>query len=147
MYVGGMTECIDCCLLCMLCVCYVYGMAWQMPSEVVLVRKFYPRRENQRRMWTLMHLPMEKDAGEAEEGERGGRRMEVDTRARDLEDFKREIEEDVDMRQDINLYRDPRYASPAGQTTHSIFRHVLTAFICVCGVCVCLLQVPARPGY
>ncbi|CEM03290.1 unnamed protein product [Vitrella brassicaformis CCMP3155] len=81
----------------------------QMPSEVVLVRKFYPRKENQRRMWTLMHLPMEKDAGEAEEGERGGRRMEVDTRARDLEDFKREIEEDVDMRQDINLYRDPRY--------------------------------------
>ncbi len=85
--------------------------------DVLLVRKSYAhlRREGRRaRAWTLRQLPMEVEPGVT---------VDTDTGlapAADVERFMQELEEDAEMRRDVNMYRVPRPRASAmtdGETT------------------------------
>ena len=80
----------------------------EVPS-VVLVRKHYPRmrKKKQRRLWKLKHLA--KEAGEPEGANekkrgKGGKRDKGDRGAKDLEDFLNDVEEDRELRAQVNVY-------------------------------------------
>ena len=104
------------------------------PWEVMLVKKHFPfRKTNRRRQWVLRTLqkqdddgaPMDEEAGvgtpggaphlggrgpnsrkrHGGAGRRGGAAVAEDE---DLEEFKRDIEEDADLRRQVALYKDPR---------------------------------------
>jgi len=72
----------------------------QVRSEIILVKKCYPhRRERSRqRNWKLAQLAIEQ--GEAKD--RRGRQMESD---RNYNEFLHDLEEDPEMRSQINLYK------------------------------------------
>lgn len=68
---------------------------------MILVRK--TRRlgaETRRRNWVLQRLPIEK----ASTGPQKAHQDEV----MDFEEFKRDLEEDAQMRQEVNLWKDPK---------------------------------------
>jgi len=71
--------------------------------EVLLVKKSYKGRAkaSRRRTWKLQQL-----AKEEEPGVMRGRKMVTDEHDDDYEEFLQELEEDVTMRQQINLYKD-----------------------------------------
>ncbi|KAF4676657.1 ribosome-binding protein [Perkinsus chesapeaki] len=68
--------------------------------DVIIVKKTYTRHRQRKRPWILRRLERE-DAG-GEESNDG-----------DYEQFMRDIEEDKDLRQEINLFRDPAWKEPA----------------------------------
>ena len=91
-------------------------------SDVILVKKSYAhlRRQGGSRRWKLRDL----DKDETHEGTEsdvvmtpaprgkkapvsGSQRMEAERAARDMEMFLQELEEDAEMRQAINIYRNP----------------------------------------
>jgi nonsense-mediated mRNA decay protein 3 len=74
--------------------------------DIVLVRKFYPkyRSKIRNRDWKLKSLAYE--APDAP-GVGVGLKSLANEGGRDMELFMQEIEEDPEMRQKINLYRDP----------------------------------------
>jgi nonsense-mediated mRNA decay protein 3 len=72
------------------------------PNDVVIVKKTWERDGFKKRAWKLKRLDVEQ--GEEE--------MDEDQVAQDEEDFARELEEDEDMRKEVNLYRDPNYVAP-----------------------------------
>lgn len=87
------------------------------PFDVVVVKKFFPfRKPGRRRPWVLRSLQKERAEGETgEESSRelerrkrtgGDRRMEVE--ADEAEQFKRDLEEDPELRRQVALFRDPR---------------------------------------
>lgn len=85
--------------------------------DVVLVKKSYAhlRRENRSRAWKLRDLAKE-EADELEDKKMSGaQRIEAERAARDREYFMQEIEEDAELRQSINIYRnaDAVVAKPA----------------------------------
>ena len=66
---------------------------------VILVKKHYPRRKkNKNRNWKLRHISRE-------EGEMLPRKQDQDRAERDYELFLREIEEDTELRQTLQLYK------------------------------------------
>jgi len=87
---------------------------------VVLVRKHFPkmRRKKRDRYWKLKHMAMEVDDGEeaVEDGEketmtktkkrrRGKKQQPNDVqKEKDYELFKRDLEEDDEMRKRVNIY-------------------------------------------
>lgn len=75
------------------------GLDSKVPYDVVLVRRA-PRSTRRARAWLLQRLPVEKATGGA------SRRAGGDL---DLEDFKRDLEEDSVMRQEVNLWKNPKY--------------------------------------
>jgi nonsense-mediated mRNA decay protein 3 len=87
--------------------------------DVVLVRKSYAhlRRQGVQRKWKLRDLEKEEE-GTAMDTEvvskkkspsavSGSQRLEQERAARDMEMFMQDIEEDPEMRQSINVYRNP----------------------------------------
>ncbi len=75
---------------------------------VVLVKKTYPRfrKRQKHRLWKLKHL--EKDAGQDEEGAKNKRGQAKDSTQRyqkDYEMFIQDIEEDPELRQQIDLFK------------------------------------------
>ncbi|KAN0061451.1 ribosome-binding protein [Thecaphora frezii] len=89
------------------------------PSErkpdVILVKKSYPERKkrSKNRTWKLKSMAKEAEDASAEGavgrgavGRRGG--LDSQRVERDYELFLRELEEDEEMRQNVNLYRDPK---------------------------------------
>uniref|UniRef100_A0A0G4H9Y5 60S ribosomal export protein NMD3 n=1 Tax=Chromera velia CCMP2878 TaxID=1169474 RepID=A0A0G4H9Y5_9ALVE len=73
--------------------------------DVVLVKKTFPSRSRKGpRKWVLRELPKDQ-----EEGVREAERARY---VKDVEEFKRDLEEDPEMRREINLYRDPNYRPP-----------------------------------
>ncbi len=74
--------------------------------DVVLVKKSYAhlRREGRSRAWKLRDLAKDESV-EDEKKLSGSQRLEAERAARDREYFMQELEEDVEMRQSINIYR------------------------------------------
>jgi 60S ribosomal export protein NMD3 len=84
----------------------------QLP-DVILVRKFYPARRSGKmatRHWRLKALSKEKadhlDSSTATHGRRADREAAIRD-ARDFEQFLQELEEDPELRSQINLYKMP----------------------------------------
>jgi len=80
----------------------------------ILIRKHYPDRKKKSRAWKLKQLDMETEephGGKVSKKEAA----EEEKRANDYERFLQELEEDKEMRQQIDLYRDPNVAVPAQQ--------------------------------
>ncbi|EGV62341.1 ribosome-binding protein [Yamadazyma tenuis] len=74
--------------------------------EVVLVKKFYPRKskKSKNRNWKLKRMAREhQDIGGAEDSRQA--KQEQERAERDYELFLQELEEDEEMRQAINLYK------------------------------------------
>jgi len=67
--------------------------------DVILVKKKY-NRETTKRHWKLKHLKKEDDV------EMNGKRQNPDVIDKQYEEFIRDIEENKDLRKNINLYRD-----------------------------------------
>ncbi|KAL8271196.1 hypothetical protein Esti_004857 [Eimeria stiedai] len=104
------------------------------PWEVMLVKKHFPfRKAGRRRQWVLRSLQKQQDDGLMEEevgsvrgggGQASAARRCTDTRKRrggaarrgaaaaaedeDLEQFKRDLEEDAELRKQVAIYKDPR---------------------------------------
>ena len=85
-------------------------------SDVILVKKSYAhlRRQGGSRHWKLRDLAKDESSNEAPESSQsrkkapalsGSQRMEAEKAARDMEMFLQELEEDSEMRQAINVYR------------------------------------------
>jgi len=74
-------------------------------SDVVLIKKVYPERRRQvkKRHWGLSKLEIE-----AEEGHRNDEQKKM----RNMEEFMRDLEEDPEMRSQIDLFRVPGVAAP-----------------------------------
>lgn len=66
--------------------------------DVILVKKKYVRKENTKRHWKLKHLDKDVDMTKKE---KTGDKVEAQ-----YEEFLRDIEEDKDMRKNVNLYKD-----------------------------------------
>jgi nonsense-mediated mRNA decay protein 3 len=76
---------------------------------VILVKKHYPRRKkNKNRNWKLKHMARE-------EGEMLPRKQDQDRAERDYELFLRDIEEDTELRQTLQLYKSTRKNPPRTQ--------------------------------
>eukprot|EP00479_Gromia_sphaerica_P013478 TRINITY_DN7526_c0_g1_i1.p1 TRINITY_DN7526_c0_g1~~TRINITY_DN7526_c0_g1_i1.p1 ORF type:complete len:296 (+),score=60.65 TRINITY_DN7526_c0_g1_i1:666-1553(+) len=67
--------------------------------DIVLVRKIYPRRY--KRKWRLKQLTMERQ----QRYDKKGSKDELDREDRERERFLQQLEEDPDMRKDVNIYR------------------------------------------
>lgn len=81
--------------------------------DIVLTKKTYSKRDRaKKRAWRLARLNMELDdmADAAVQGAKRGERGGLDPAAREAqerEEFLQELEQDPEMRQAINLYKDP----------------------------------------
>jgi len=73
--------------------------------DFILIRKSYSerRRKNRRRKWKLKTVVTQVEEGNKKDIEQG---------ARDYENFLQDLEENPDMRQNINIYRDANYTAP-----------------------------------
>jgi len=74
-------------------------------SEIILVKKLYPnrRRRIRKRHWDVQKLDIERDEGS---------RVDEEMKMRNMEEFMRELEEDPEMRSQIELFRVPGVAAP-----------------------------------
>lgn len=76
---------------------------------VILVKKHYPRgKKNKNRNWKLKHMTRE-------EGEMLPRKQDQDKAERDYELFLREIEEDTELQQTLQLYKNTKKTPPKTQ--------------------------------
>lgn len=102
--------------------------------DVVLVKKSYAhlRRQGGSRRWKLRDLAKDEENGADSatadvpmaRGKKsttvsGSQRMEAERAARDMEMFMQELEEDAEMRQAINIYRNPVALSAPAETQSS----------------------------
>lgn len=71
--------------------------------DVILVKRCYKRRHVRERKWVLRHLEMEKHDG----NRKGGEQDEAD-----MEEYKRDLEEDAELRKDVQIYRNPKFEEP-----------------------------------
>jgi len=81
--------------------------------DCIMVKKFYPNRGKSKRAWKLRQL------AKAEGDEEGGRQptakqaaLAAENDAMDYENFLQDLEEDKEMRDQIDLFRDPDYEAP-----------------------------------
>ena len=80
----------------------------------MLVRKAYPkiRKRQKARIWKLQHLDKEAllenniHDGKKKKKDRGAAEQAEERMRQDYDDFLQDIEEDPEMRQNINLYKD-----------------------------------------
>eukprot|EP00916_Digyalum_oweni_P008363 GHVL01014029.1.p1 GENE.GHVL01014029.1~~GHVL01014029.1.p1 ORF type:complete len:376 (-),score=49.51 GHVL01014029.1:1034-2161(-) len=71
----------------------------QLQYDVILVRKIY-FKDSKTRNWTLKELHKRKNSATGD-------------RRKDVEDFKIDIEEDLEMRKEVNLYKNPKWVPSA----------------------------------
>jgi len=84
------------------------GMKNKELPYAILIRKHYPDRKKKKRSWKLKNIEMEQeDDGGFKPTKK--EQMEEDKKAEDYERFLQELEEDKEMRQQIDLFRDPTY--------------------------------------
>jgi len=78
--------------------------------DVIVVKKCYPNRSAGKhgRAWTLQQIPKENGVSQTTTG-RGNQSAPALSLERDLEEFKRDLEEDRDMRSEVNLWKDPKF--------------------------------------
>lgn len=72
-------------------------------TDVILVRKVYKKKRH--RAWALRRMQKDKEE-----------EMEEDNHEADMEEFKRDLEEDPELRKGINLYVDPRLEEQTAST-------------------------------
>jgi len=72
--------------------------------DVVLVKKKYVKKENEKRIWKLKHIDMEKDVEMAAYKKKNA--LTADEHAEQYEQFKYDLETDKDLRKNVNLYKD-----------------------------------------
>ena len=84
--------------------------------DVVLVRKCYPnyRRVNQHRNWKLKKLDMVgmEMVSHLQEQEESNRKVNLKKEEQEYEQFLMDLEEDADMRHEVNIYKDKTAAAP-----------------------------------
>ena len=81
---------------------------------VILVKKHYPRRKkNKNRHWKLQRMGRE-------EGEMLPRKQDQERAERDYELFLRQIEEDTELRQTLQLYKSTKKNPPNSQTMEGV---------------------------
>eukprot|EP00200_Dunaliella_tertiolecta_P001812 CAMPEP_0202349826 /NCGR_PEP_ID=MMETSP1126-20121109/7151_1 /ASSEMBLY_ACC=CAM_ASM_000457 /TAXON_ID=3047 /ORGANISM="Dunaliella tertiolecta, Strain CCMP1320" /LENGTH=526 /DNA_ID=CAMNT_0048941691 /DNA_START=210 /DNA_END=1790 /DNA_ORIENTATION=+ len=90
--------------------------------DVVLVRKSYEEKRKKRRdkglperVWKLRHLHMDVDEAAGVSGKGGKAAQERDAQERDRQRFLEELEEDPEMRQRINVYKNEEALARAQQ--------------------------------
>lgn len=66
--------------------------------DYILVKKKFRRSNNRKRIWKLKHLDKEVEMGRAN-------KKDIDEKEKQYEEFLRDIEEDKDMRKNINIYK------------------------------------------
>lgn len=81
-------------------------------SDVILVKKSYAhlRRQNgssSSRRWKLRDLSKEESSAPGAESSKSSSNRDAERAARDMEMFLQELEEDAEMRQAINIYKNP----------------------------------------
>lgn len=84
---------------------------------MILIRKSYPlaRKKNRGRKWRLRQMAIQKEEGEEAPKARGNRQaaLTVANAEKDYELFLRDLEEDVELRGMVNLFKDDRDAGAA----------------------------------
>lgn len=82
--------------------------------DVILVKKFYARKKKPKgRNWRLRRMAREYDEESVAQGNSGGRRQDQENRLeQDFEMFLRDVEEDQELRQTLDLYK-ARNRAPA----------------------------------
>ena len=85
------------------------GMKDKELPHAVLIRKHYPDRKKKKRAWKLKQMDVEEQE-EAQDKKTIKKDAELaEQRAEDYERFLQELEEDREMRGQIDLYKDPEY--------------------------------------
>ena len=81
--------------------------------DVVLVKKLYQRKTKKSRNWKLKRMAKEhKDIDASQDYNNRSQRQEMERAERDYELFLQELEEDSELRQTINLYKNQNAAVP-----------------------------------
>lgn len=84
--------------------------------DVVLVKKLYRRKTKKNRNWKLKRMAKEhKDIDAAQDYSSRAQRQEMERAERDYEVFLQELEEDTELRQSINLYKNAQQAESSQQ--------------------------------
>ncbi|CCK70339.1 ribosome-binding protein NMD3 KNAG_0E00710 [Huiozyma naganishii CBS 8797] len=79
--------------------------------DVVLVKKLYRRKNRKNRKWKLKRMAREhKDIDAAEDYTSRAQKQEMERAEKDYELFLQELEEDDELRQNINLYKNRQFA-------------------------------------
>lgn len=74
--------------------------------DVVLIKKFYQRKSRKNRNWKLKRMAREhKDIEASQDYNNRAQKQEVERAEKDYELFLQELEEDVELRQTVNLYK------------------------------------------
>jgi len=88
------------------------GMKDKELPHAVLIRKHYPDRKKKKRAWKLKNMDMEQPE-EAQDKKTIKKDAELaEARAEDYERFLQELEEDREMRGQIDIYKDETYEAP-----------------------------------
>ncbi|KAL3228554.1 60S ribosomal export protein NMD3 [Nakaseomyces bracarensis] len=83
--------------------------------DVVLVKKLYQRKTKKNRYWKLKRMAKEhKDIDASQDYSSRGQKQEMERAEKDYELFLQELEEDAELRQTINLYKNQN--ADAGRT-------------------------------
>lgn len=99
------------------------GIPESQVPPVLLVRKHYPRRrKNKTRAWKLRHIARD-------QGEMLPRKQDQDRAERDYELFLREIEEDTELRQTLQLFKSTRKNPPRTQKMDGVEMHDTSAAV------------------
>ena len=86
--------------------------------DVILVKKYYQRRTKKNRNWKLKRMAKEhKDIEASQDYGARAQKQEIERAEKDYELFLQELEEDEELRQNINMYKsnNPPVAAIAGQ--------------------------------
>merc|ERR1711907_635583 len=79
--------------------------------DCIIIKKFYPSRKKNKRAWKLRHIEkVEDDSNQRLSAKQAAHEAEAE--AMDYETFLQELEEDKEMRDQIELFKDPEYIAP-----------------------------------
>ena len=83
------------------------GLKYDYVPDVVLVKKLYPKRVKNKRNWKLKRMAKEHNDIDASKDYNNARaeRQEFERAEKDYEMFLQELEEDSDLRHNVNVYR------------------------------------------
>jgi len=83
--------------------------------DCIVIKKFYPSRKKNKRAWKLRQLEKVQDEQTHTKQSAKQAAIEAEAEAMDYENFLQELEEDKDMRDQIELFKDPEYVPPVAQ--------------------------------
>lgn len=87
----------------------------ELPNYVLFKKSYSKKNRSKRRTWTVRRLNMELDDSVVDTPNRRSALDPIGRMAAEQEEFLQELEQDPDLRSNVNVYKDPRKASkPAG---------------------------------